>query len=135
MVNQYTDSYSSASADIQNIVANDISLLENYILLQTGQNEWTALISSVGTNKTRKIRIYRINQSGYNNQYQVERTDNQTFEANIENEYYVYSNVGYGKSLNLPVYEGATSWAVMIINNILSVLVLIINNLLCREFT
>lgn len=116
MIKQYTDSYSTISSDIQNIVANDISLGENYILMQTGQYEWTALIRKIGVNKCREIVITRLTGSGYNNQYTVSRNDyTGEFGATITNEYYVYSDMGYGRSLDLPVYEGVTSWCMIII--------------------
>ena len=115
MITQYTDSYGSISSDIQNIVANDISLMEEYILMQTGQYEYTALIHSIGTNKCREIVITRSSSSGYNNIYNVSRNDHTgDFKATISKEYYVYSNIGYGKSLDLPVYEGVISWSLMI---------------------
>lgn len=116
MITQYTESYGSISADIQNIVANDISLMEEYILMQTEQYEWTALIRTVGTNNTREIVITRSSGTSYNNTYSVTRNDyTGDFGATISNEYYVYSNMGYGKSLDLPVYQGVTSWSLMII--------------------
>ena len=107
MIKQYTESYGTISADIQNIVANDISLGENYILMQTGQYEWTALIRKIGVNEVREIVITRSPGTGYNNQYTVSRDDyTKEFGATITNEYYVYSDMGYGRSLDLPVYEG-----------------------------
>lgn len=113
---QYTESYSSASAQIQNIIANDISLLDMYILMQTGQNEWTAQIYTIGSGATRQIRIYRNSATGYNNQYIVERKENIEFSSTFSNEYYIYSNIGYGNSLSLPVYDGVQSWSLMIIS-------------------
>lgn len=115
---QYTDSYSTAPTDIQNLVANDISLMENYVLMQTGQYEWTAQIQTVGTNATRQI-VFTRGASSYNSYYTVERTEGITFESTYTNEYYVYSNMGFGKSLDLPVYEGCTAWALMTISCVL----------------
>lgn len=114
MVNQYTDSYSSASSDIQNLIANKISLLDKYILMQTGQYEYTALIYNPNTKKCKEITVARSSSSGYNTQYTVSEASTD-FEYTVENEYYVFSNVGYGKSLDLPVYEGVVSWCLMII--------------------
>lgn len=111
---QYTDSYSSCPAEIQNIVANDIALLEEYVLMQTNQYEWTAQIHQIGTNKTRQIKFTRSG-SNYGNIYLVDRTENITFESTYTNEYYVFSNMGFGKSLDLPVYDGVISWSLMII--------------------
>lgn len=115
MIRQYTDGYSSPSSDIQNIVANDISLLEEYVLVQTGQYEWTALINTKGLNKCRKI-VFTRNSSNYNTAYSVTRGEyNGEFGAVIENEYYTYSNVGVGKSLDLPVHEIVTSYSLITI--------------------
>lgn len=111
---QYTDSYSSCPSDIQNIVANDIALLEEYVLMQTGQYEWTAQIHQVGTNKTREL-VFTRSSANYNNVYIVKRNEDITFESTYTNEYYVFSNMGFGKSLDLPVYDGVTSWCLMII--------------------
>ncbi len=115
---QYTESYSSPPSQIQNIVANDISLLESYVLMQTGQYEWTAQIYQIGTGKTRQLKFTR-GSSNYNNTYTVTRTDNVEFKSVIQNEYYVFSNVGYGQSLDLPVYDGVISWCMMIIAGVL----------------
>ena len=114
MLNQYNDSYSTASSDIQNIVANDVALLEEYILVQTGQYEWTALINTMGINKCRYIRFNRTSTSGYNNYYTISRGDyNGDFGANVDNEYYTYSNIGVGRSLSLPIHETVTSYSVI----------------------
>lgn len=112
---QYTDSYSTAPTQIQNIVANDVSLLEMYTLMQTGQYEWTAQIYQIGTGATRQIKFTRETTSSYNGYYTVERTEDITFESTYTNEYYVYSNMGFGNSLDLPAYDGVTSWCMMII--------------------
>lgn len=113
MIRQYTDSYSSASSDIQNIVANDISLLEEYVLVQTGQYEWTALINTKGINKCRQIIITR-NSPNYNTAYTVSRSNySGEFGAIVENEYYTFSNVGIGKSLNLPIHDIVTSYSLI----------------------
>lgn len=117
MINQYTNSYGSISTDIQNIVANDIGLLDDYILFQSGQYEYTALIKTKGTGQSRKIVISR---SGLNNSYYSVSRSSADFECNISNEYYVYSNIGYGKSLDLPVYEGLQTFSLCIIAGVLS---------------
>ena len=121
MITQYTDGYSTISTDIQNIVANDVALLEDYILIQTGQYEWTALINTRGINNCRYIKITRSSTSGYNNQYTVSRGEyNGDFGANVENEYYTYSNVGVGRSLDLPIHQTATSYCLVFIACVLA---------------
>ena len=112
---QYTDSFSSCPADIQNIVANDVTILEQYCLMQTGQYEWTAQITTLGTNKTRQLIFTRAN-TNYSSYYDVTRVEDSTADITYSNEYYVFSNMGFGKSLDLPVYDGVTSISLMIIS-------------------
>lgn len=112
MISQYTDSYSSPSSDIQNIVANSISLLDKYVLFQTGENEYTALIKNIASKEIEQIRIYRNSVSGYNSRYAVSRQTVNDFSWNISNEYYAYSNCGFGKSLTIPSYQGALTYGV-----------------------
>lgn len=112
MIRQYTESYTSASTDIQNIVANSVSLLDKYVLIQTGDNEYTALIKNLASKEVEQIRVYRGTGTGYNNRYYVERTETTDFSWNVNNEYYTYSNCGFGKSLSIPSYEGALTYGV-----------------------
>ncbi len=113
MITQYTESYSSPSSDIQNLIANKVRLLDQYILMQTGQYEYTALVYSGNTKECTKYTISRSSTSSYSNYYTVSESESD-FEYTVSNEYYVYSNVGYGKSLDLPVYDGVISHCLMI---------------------
>lgn len=110
MIKQYTNSYSSPSTDIQNLVANSVSILDQYILMQTGEYEYTALIKNMANKEVEQIKVSRTSASGYNTQYTVTRQNGADFNYTVLNEYYVYSNVGYGKSLNIPAYEGVRTY-------------------------
>lgn len=112
MIRQYTNSYSSASSDIQNLVANNVSVLDQYILMQTGEYEYTALIKNMASKEVEQITVSRSNSSGYNNQYSVIRQNGVDFDFSVSNEYYVFSNVGYGKSLDIPAYEGICTYSI-----------------------
>lgn len=114
MITQYTDSYSNPSADIQNLIANKCSILDRYILMQTGEYEYSALVYNPCTKKCIQYTISRITTTGYNNRYKITSKDS-TFDYNVTNEYYVYSNDGIGKALNLPVTESVTSFSLLII--------------------
>lgn len=114
MISQYTDSYSAPSSDIQNLIANKVSLLDQYILMQTGQYEYTALIYNPNTKKCTEYTITRSSLATYSTYYTVFEASSD-FEYTVSNEYYVYSNVGYGRSLDLPVYDGVQSHAIIII--------------------
>lgn len=113
MIRQYTTSYSSASSDIQNIVANSVSVLDQYILMQTGEHEYTALIKNMANKDVEQITVRRSSSTGYNNQYSVTRENGVDFDFTVSNEYYVFSNVGYGKSLNIPSYEGIRTYSMV----------------------
>ena len=108
---QYSD-YSSIPQAVRDLVANKVSLLDSYILMQTGQYEYTALIDKPGIGVTQVI-VSR-NSSTYNSQYTVVVSDG-TWDFAVTNEYYCYSNVGYGAALDLPVIEGATAHATVIL--------------------
>lgn len=110
MITQYTE-YSTINADIQNLIANNVSLLDNYILMQTGQYEYKALIKNLASKEVEQITISR-NSENYNTRYSVERSQVSNFDYNVLNEYYVYSNVGVGKSLDIPSYEGARTYGI-----------------------
>lgn len=107
---QYAD-YGTIPQAVRDLVANKISLLDSYILMQTGQYEYTALINKSGLNICQQIRVYR---TGNYSDYAVEISEG-TWDYNVANEYYCYSNIGYGASLSLPVVEGVTAHATVIL--------------------
>lgn len=107
-VEQSTD-YGSISADIQNLVANSVSVLDLYVLMQTGEYEYTALIKNLANKEVEEITVTRGN-SNYNTKYTVSRKIVSDFDYSVSNEYYVYSNCGVGKSLDIPAYEGARTY-------------------------
>lgn len=113
-ITQYTSSYSDPSTAIQNLIANKISLLDQYILMQTGQYEYTALVYNPNTKECVQYTISRESDSGYSNYYDITEKS-ADFEYTVFNEYYVFSNVGYGKALDLPVYDGVISYSLIII--------------------
>ena len=106
---QYTD-YGSIPQAVRDLVANKISLLDEYILLQTGSAEYTALIRHPGKD-VQKIVVSRASNYGT---YNVTISDG-AWDYTVTNEYYCYSNVGYGAALSLPVMEGVTAHATVIL--------------------
>lgn len=105
---QFTD-YGSISADIQNLVANSVSVLDLYVLMQTGEYEYTALIKNLANKEVEEITITR-DSSNYSSKYYVKREIVSDFDYSVSNEYYVYSNCGIGKSLDIPSYEGIRTY-------------------------
>lgn len=108
MITQSSD-YGSIGSDVQNLVANSVSVLDQYILMQTGDYEYTALIKNIASKDVEKI-VIRRDTVNYDKKYYVERSNGLNFDYKVSNEYYVFSNVGIGKSLNIPSYEGIRTY-------------------------
>lgn len=97
------ESYSSVPQQVRDIVANKCKLLDLYIVFQTGDNEYTALIHDQVSQRTTKLVFSRSSTYGV---YSVRVDEEAAWEFTVSNEYYVYSNVGYGSALDLPVVDG-----------------------------
>lgn len=114
MIVQYSGSYSNPPSDVLNLIANKCSLLDSYIVMQTGQYEYKAIVYNNVSKKGEEYTIERVT-GGNSNYYRVTSQSVDSFEYSVANEYYVYSNDGIGKALTLPVVEGAASHALVII--------------------
>lgn len=102
MITQY-NSYGTIPADVQAVVANKISVLDRYMLMQTGEGEYTGLIYDPVLKKTEQIVFTRT--GNYGSTYTVDISAGE-YDYSVSNEYYVFSNEGIGKALNIPAYEG-----------------------------
>lgn len=102
------DIYSQIPEVVRELVANKISLLDQYILFQTGPNEYSALVKNTGTGRVTKWRVYW---GEYDGAWYVEESSGTAWEWTAGNEVYCYSNVGVGAALDLPVVHGATAYA------------------------
>lgn len=103
---QYT-AYASIPQAVRDLIANKCKVLDQYILLQTGERQYTALIRDPVTNITTQ---YTISRDGAYGSYSVDVT-NGSWAYTVSNEYYAYSNIGYGAALDLPVVEGVQAHA------------------------
>ena len=104
---QYED-YGSIPQAVRDLVANKVSLLDQYILMETRDREYTALIRNTSTDETRQVVCYYVD-----GVYQVYEAEGE-WDWEVTNEYYVYSNVGYGAALDLPVVHGVTAHSTII---------------------
>ena len=104
-----SSNYGSIGSDIQNLVANSVSILDKYVLMQTGEYEYTALIQNVANGEVEKIIVTR-DSSNYSSKYSVKREIGSDFDFSYSNEYYCFSNCGFGKSLDIPSYEGIRTY-------------------------
>lgn len=107
---QYTD-YGSIPQAVRDLVANKISLLDSYILMQTGENQYTALVNKPALG----CKQYVIQRGSNYGQYTV-RESAGTWDYTVMNEYYCYSNVGYGAALSLPVADLSIAHASVIMS-------------------
>ena len=121
MITQYTTSYSNPTTDIQNLVANRVGMVDSYVVMQTAENEFTALIYNNITKDCTQLKFTRT--GNYGSYYTVAESDG-VWEYAVINEYYVYSNDGVGKSLDLPVYKGVTSFSLCAITCVLTLAIL-----------
>lgn len=96
---------------VQELVANKVALLDAYVLCQTGEREYTALIQNTSTKECRQIKVTCGEE---NNVYTMEESSG-TWDYTIVNECYVYSNVGHGAALDLPVLAGVMAHTNMIL--------------------
>lgn len=114
MITQYTNTsgYSSTDSTVQSIVANKISLLDQYVLMQTGDYEYTALVRNPFTKKTTQYKFTR--NGNYSSAYSLNVSQGE-WDYNVTNEVYVFSNMGQGRALDLPVYNGVISHSLIII--------------------
>ena len=100
---QYTD-YGTIPQAVRDLIANKISLLDSYILLQTGEYEYTALVNKPALG-CRQYQVSRVSSSGYGSYVWRLVESEGEWEYSVNNEYYCYSNVGYGAALPLPVAD------------------------------
>ena len=114
MITQYTNTsgYSSTDSTVQSIVANKISLLDQYVLMQTGEYEYTALVRNPFTKNTTQYKFTR--NGNYSSAYSLNVSQGE-WDYNVTNEVYVFSNMGQGRALDLPVYDGVISHSLIII--------------------
>lgn len=115
MITQYINSsgYSSTDSTVQTTVANKISLLDQYILMQTGEYEYTALVRNPFTKNTTQYKFTR--NGNYGSAYSLDVTKGVAWDYTVTNEVYVFSNTGQGRALDLPVYDGVISHSLIII--------------------
>lgn len=113
MITQYTDSYSSIPSQVVSIVNNKCSLLDKFIIMQTGDRQYSALIYNVCSKKGKQYVFHRSSSNSY---YTVSESDISSFDYTVTNEYYVYSNDGIGQTVDLMVYHGVTAHATVIVS-------------------
>lgn len=122
MISQYTDSYSVPSADIQALVNARVAPLDRYIIMRTGEYEYTALIQKGVTKEVTQLVISR-SIGGSSRPWTVSENVGE-FDYTVSCPYYVVSNVGLGRQLDLLCWRGITAWSLAIIASVLCLWIL-----------
>lgn len=110
MDNQYLN-FSSIPSQVINISNNKVGVLDDYILYATGEYSYSLLTRSRLPGQTAKLYTFSRASSSGDRYYTVSFTDNVPFEYNVSNEYYVYSNIGYGQSLSPVCWQGIQTFS------------------------
>lgn len=110
MDNQYLNS-SSIPSQVINISNNKVGVLDDYILYCTGEYRYSLLIKSRLPGQTAKLYTFSRSSTGGYNYYTVSFTDNVPFDYQVSNEYYVYSNIGYGQALTPVCWQGIQTFS------------------------
>lgn len=115
---QYSNygSYSSISSTYLNAFYSKLGPLDEYIIMQTGENEYGMLVHRIPSKEVESYEIHRnyySGGSGYNQYYYtMSGPTADTWNYSVSNELYVYSNIGYGTMSVLPVHEMMVCFAV-----------------------
>ena len=113
MITQYTTSYSVPPSDVQAVVNARVAPLDRYIIMQTGDYRYTALIQKGVTKEVEQLVISR-NTGNYSSPWTVTESAGE-FEYKVTCPFYVVSNVGLGRQLDLLCWRGITAWSLAII--------------------
>lgn len=100
------------------ITANRCRLLDRYVLFQTGSAEYTALIQDPVSGKVTQLQFWMSDDEVF----AVMETEG-TWQYTVYNEYYTYSNMGFGAALDLPVLNGIQAHAAAVVTICLMFLV------------
>lgn len=110
MENQYLNT-SSIPSQVINISNNKVGVLDDYILYSTGEYRYSLLTKSRLPGQTAKLYTFSRSGSSGDRYYSVTFTDNVPFDYHVTNEYYVYSNIGYGQALRPVCYDGIQTFS------------------------
>ena len=122
MISQYTGSYSVPSSDIQALVNARVAPLDRYIIMRTGEYEYTALIQKGVTNEVTQL-VFTRRDGGSSHPWTVSEEVGE-FDYTVSCPYYVVSNVGLGRQLDLLCWRGITAWSLAIIASVLCLWIL-----------
>lgn len=113
MLTQYIDA-GTISSTYLDIFYSKIGALDRYVITQIADGQYGCLVYRI---PQKECVMYTITRTGSNYgsyHYELTETDS-TWEYDIDNEIYCYSNIGLGKMSVLPCHEIMTCWGVAIL--------------------
>lgn len=109
-ITQYSNE--SVPSTVKNLLYSKIGVLDQYVIMATGDYEYTLLAKNIVDDTVRQYDITRI-KTNYENYYECIEVSNPTWNYTITQEYYVYSNTGQGIMETLPVHAIISSWSMV----------------------
>lgn len=97
----------------KNLFYSKIGILDQYVIMATGEYEYTLLARNIADDTVRQYEITRYKNGSYDNYYECTEVSNPTWDYTITHEYYVYSNTGLGIMETLPVHAIISSWSMV----------------------
>lgn len=91
---------SSSPSTIMPYVVNHCTAYDDYIAMQTGDSEYTAIIGDYDDGSITGEKFVISREGNYSSAYTVEQTSVENESVSYSNEYYVISNVGIGQAYN-----------------------------------
>lgn len=107
---QYPES--SISKTWLNVFYSKIGPLDEYVIFQTSENSYGCLIKRIPSKEVIQYNINRIGSNYGSYHYTLTENQNAVWDYTIDNELYVYSNVGAGTMEVLPVHEIMVCWSI-----------------------
>lgn len=109
MLSQYENGGSISSTWL-NVFYSKIGPLDEYIIMQIGDGSYGCLVRRIPSKEVVEYRITRTgsNYGSYN--YTFSENTSASWDYNLTNEIYVYSNIGKGTMAVLPCHEIMVCW-------------------------
>lgn len=103
---------SSISKTWLNVFYSKIGPLDEYVIFQTSENSYGCLIKRIPSKEVIQYNITRTGSNYGSYYYTLTEIQNADWDYTINNELYVYSNVGAGTMEVLPVHEIMVCWSI-----------------------
>lgn len=94
-----------------NLFYSKLGILDEYIIMTTGEYEYSCLAKDFVTDETVCYVVSRYNNIGSGTYYEIQEVTSD-WSYSVANEYYVYSNIGIGTMQVLPIHTMIMSWAI-----------------------